>query len=166
MMRRRDVLVFVLLLSLVSFQLPLFAVDVAQGNICGRVYKPDMKNPFEKGEVRFVNADTGEAKTASIGKDGCYCGKGLTIGNYSMSYSDGTTEFLLPDKLLVQNKVVLATCVATGKDNTLVLMQVCKMCKEGFPMWGWIAIGAGGAGGGVAIGKAGGEEPVASPSNP
>lgn len=166
MMHRRSILVFVLLLSLVSFQLPLFAADAAQGNICGHVYKPDMKNPFEKGEVRFVNADTGEAKTADVGKDGCYCAKGLTVGNYAMTYSDGTTEFLLPDKLLVQNKVVLATCVATGPNNSLVLMQACKMCKEGFPTAGWIAIGAGGAVAAILIGRSGGEEPVASPSNP
>lgn len=166
MMRKRPVFVFVLLLALVSYQLPLFAVDVAQGNICGRVYKPDMKNPFEKGSVRFVNADTGEAKSASISDDGCYCAKGLTVGNYAMSFSDGTTEYLLQDKLLVQNKVVLAACVATTKDNALALMQACKLCKEGFPMWGWIVIGAGGAAAAVIIKKNTGEEPVASPSNP
>lgn len=167
MTRKNTIVLLSLLVFFLLIQMPVFAAPAAQGNICGHVYSPDMKTPLEKGSIRLVNADTGEAKTLDLREDGCYCAKGLTIGNYSMSYSDGTTEYLLPDKLLVQNKVVLATCVSLGKDNSLSLMQTCKVCREGFPLAGWIAIGAGGATGAtVAIKKGGGEEAVASQSNP
>src|SRR5580765_1544858 len=122
MMRKSPIFVFVLLVAALALsQAPVFAVDVAQGNICGRVYHSDMKTPYEKGEVRAVNAETGEAKSGAVGKDGCYCVKGATIGNYSVSYSDGTTEFMLADKLNVQNKVTLAACLATGEGNVLSL---------------------------------------------
>lgn len=149
-----------------ALQIPLFAADTATGNICGKVYQSDMKTVMKKGEVRVVNATTGEAKTAQVDDDGCYCVKGATIGNYSVSYSDGTAEFMLADKVLVQNKVVTATCVAEGQANTLSLMQQCKLCKKGFPLIGWIVIGAGGAAGAAAIAASGGEEPVASTSQP
>lgn len=150
-----------------ALQIPLFAADTATGNICGKVYQSDMKTPVKKGEVRVVNATTGEAKTVPVNDDGCYCVKGATIGNYSVSYTDGTTESMLADKVLVQNKVVTATCVAVGEGNTLSLMQQCKLCKQGFPLIGWIVIGAGGAAGvAAAVAAGGGEEPVASTSQP
>ncbi|HET6267082.1 MAG TPA: carboxypeptidase-like regulatory domain-containing protein [Acidobacteriota bacterium] len=137
--------------------------------ISGKIYQSDKKTVVTSGEVRVINVATGESQSGTIDKEGCYAIKELAPGNYSVAVNTDNADYMLPDKVIIQNKVTVASCLALSENNGLAPLDQCKVCKKGFPPIGFILIGLAGTAGAVAIVKhnTGGEEPTpASPSQP
>jgi hypothetical protein len=158
----RKVILVSVLLTFVSSYLP-----AADGQICGRIFQEDKTTPAKAGEVRFVNTQTGEAKTVSVNDKGCYCSeKDVAPGSYSIVYNDGRDTFSLADKAQVNEKTTSAVCMNTGENNSLTALSECKICK-GSPILPIILIGGGaGAAAAVVVTIGHGEEAVSSPSTP
>jgi hypothetical protein len=153
-------------LTLLSFASTVIAAD--GGMISGKVFQSDKKTVVTSGEVRAINVATGESKTGTIDKEGCYAIKDMVPGNYSIAVNTDNADYMLPDKVIIQSKVTVASCLALAENNGLAPLDQCKVCKKGFPPLGYILIGIAGTAGTVAIVKntGGGEEPPASPSQP
>ena len=121
------------------------------------------QKPLADTTVRIVNADTGKAYETKTEKNGCYIFRKVIPGTYSESATYEGKEYLLADKIKIEEDQKLFACVTVtelfGDLRLLDEVSDKNKCKcKGFPFL-FLLLGAGGL---FAIPK-GGE---ATPANP
>ena len=152
-----------------------FAQDQPSGKdkkawVSGKVYDVDKTTPLENIPIRIVNVESGEVTEEKTQEDGCYRFKGVHSGSYSLAVTYKGQDYLLPEKVLVEDlrdrDVAVAVCVAiSDKDSSLILLDNCHICLgAGFPPLGVLLIGGLSSVGGVILGH--NQEPVVSESRP
>jgi hypothetical protein len=157
------------LFFLLFLSFPLSAADKKDAHLAGKVYDQQQTHTLEGVLVRIVNLESGESHQEKTGEDGCFSFKKIQEGAYSLSVSVNGQDYLLAEKVKVEKvqerDVVVATCVALGSENTLVLLQNCHVCLKGIPALVFI-IPAGGGIGAISAIIISDEPPSASPSTP
>jgi len=141
-----------------------------EGYVAGKVYDFDKTTPLKDATIRLTSVATGKSVDEKLKDEGCYSFKKVEEGTYSVSVTFNGKEYTLPDKVVVEileKKVVVSVCVALAENNSLLLLDNCKVCLGGgFPPVALLLIGGGTAGTITGISVGGGGEPTASPSAP
>ena len=146
----------------------LLAADNQDAYIAGKVYDVGQTKPLQGATVRIVGLESGEARVATTDKEGCYSFKNVRAGGYSVSITYKGTEYLLAEKIKMENlgkvKAAIALCMALQADKSLSMLENCQVCPKGIPVIAFIIAGGTAATvAGIVIGKSGTES---SPTTP